>query len=1116
MALSNRDRVGKAIELLGAGLGAFVDAQMRANVPDGADWIAAISATSSGPVRKVSLDDPQFQLKILWDYWNPVFSKRLARPERSMVSVLRDARDRWAHNGSFTTDETYRTLDAAQSLLVAVSAGVQADEVGRAKEELLRSRYEDAARKAGRSAASVGGATGGLIPWREVVVPHRDVAAGTFAQAEFAADLAQVHRGEGAVEYCDPVEFFRRTYLTDGLRQLLRQALGRLSGTAGVPVVDLQTNFGGGKTHSLLALYHLFSGTPLVALPQEIQDLVREVGITELPVVRRAVLVGTAIAPGQPVTKADGTLVRTLWGELAWQLGGAAGYALVAEADATGTSPGAALGEVFRAFGPSLVLIDEWVAYARQLYGREDLPGGSFDAHFSFAQALTETARATPGTLVVVSIPASDPSSSSDAGSAIEVGGAGGREALARLRIVVGRMESAWRPASATESFEIVRRRLFEPITDPARFAARDASVGAFGELYRKEAAQFPVECREYAYVARMKASYPIHPELFARLYEDWSALERFQRTRGVLRLMAAVIHTLWHRGDRSPLILPASLPLDDGVVLTELTRHLDDNWKPIIDADIDGDGSLPVELDGETPTLGRYSATRRVARTVFLGSAATLHGANRGLEDTRVRLGCVYPGEVTATFGDALRRLSDRATYLYVDGPRSWYDTQPSVARIARDRAARYADAQAREVTDEILRRLREDSTGRTKRGEFAAVHVAPTSSGEVPDEDGVRLVIFGSQVTHVARSEDSEALAQAADILNARGTAPRLYKNTMVFLAADQRRAEELSSAAGEYLAWRSIQAEKTQLNLNPYQENQVENKTRAADDAVRLRLVETYHWLLVPTQPDPTGAIAFDVAKVGGIGSLAKRCSDKLCATGQLNVTYSPVLLRLALDRVPLWQGDHVSAGQVWEHMARYVYLQRLRDRDVLSAAIATGPTQLLWETEAFALAESYDTVTNRYLGLVIGGNEGGTAPPVVATTLLVKPTAALEQWKAEAAMVRGQSEMAASVQEGNHENQVPSVAVMRKAPGAVTALSAHRFHGTAVVDPQRLNRDVNGLTSEIVQHLTGLVDAEVEITVEIHATSRAGFTDEVVRTVSENARTLKLSSYGFEES
>ena len=171
---------------------------------------------------------------------------------------------------------------------------------------------------------------------------------------------------------------------------------------------------------------------------------------------------------------------------------------------------------------------------------------------------------------------------------------------------------------------------------------------------------------------------------MFDRLYTDWSQLDRFQRTRGVLRLMAAVIHVLWERQDSSLLILPASVPIDDSLVQYELTRYLEDPWTPIIERDVDGPYSLPLRLDREHPNLGRYSATRRVARTIYLGSAPTLQTANRGIEEQRIKLGCVQPGEAPATFGDALRHLANRALFLNTDGGRYWYSLQQTVTRLA------------------------------------------------------------------------------------------------------------------------------------------------------------------------------------------------------------------------------------------------------------------------------------------------------------------------------------------------------------------------------------------------------------------------------------------------
>jgi len=737
VALSNRDRVGRAFEVLATGLGPYVDRRMRASSRAGKDWLRDYLASASPPIRgEASVNDPALLLRIMAEAWERAFGTELSRSDRNLVFELRDVRNRWAHNDPFSIDDAYRALDSIERLLTAADAR-KATEVGTAKGELMRIKFEAQARKATPSAeALLTQPAAGLRPWREVIQPHDDVARGRFALAEFAADLHQVAMGDGADEYADPVEFFRRTFLTGGLRQLLAQTVERLTGGAGSPVVDLQTSFGGGKTHSMIALYHLCSGTPLHRFPQEVQDLVAEAGATGLPPVRRAVLVGHRIPPGQATVKPDGTEVQTLWGELAWQLGGAEGFALLAEADRTSSNPGDTLRTLLERAGPCLILIDEWVAYARALYNDDSLRGGTFDTHFSFAQVLTEAARAADHALLVVSIPASEAADGSAVGSDVELGGAGGREALRRLRSVIGRVESSWRPATAEESFEIVRRRLFQPV-DTARLADRDATARVLGDMYRSQASEFPVECREPAYVEKIKRAYPIHPELFARLYEDWSTLDRFQRTRGVLRLMATVIHALWAGQDQSPLILPASVPLSDPAVVAELTRNLEDNWKPIIDADVDGAGSLPRALDDELKNLGRYGAARRVARTVFLGSAPVSGSPNQGLDAARIRLGCALPGETVAIYGDALNRLADRATYFYAGSGRYWYGTQAGVARLARDRAERLLAGVRHEVHEAVGKRLKDEEA---HKGDFAGVHAAPSGPADVSDEPSAR----------------------------------------------------------------------------------------------------------------------------------------------------------------------------------------------------------------------------------------------------------------------------------------------------------------------------------------------------------------------------------------
>lgn len=455
MATTNFERVGKALELLKAGLGPFVERELKARYGD--NWAfevqQVLTDTRLGGTTKTSLQDVAVLLVVMDRTWGEVFRRILGKAERSLVNELIGVRKRWAHQEAFSSDDAYRASDSVGRLLTAVSAG-EADAVEKMKTELLRLRFDEQVRSEKRKSAGSAiesAAAAHLKPWREVVTPHKDVASGRYQQAEFAADLWQVHLGEGTDEYRHPVEFFRRTFLTESLKRLLVGALMRVSGQGGDPVVQLQTNFGGGKTHSMLALYHLFSGTSPTEL-SGIDTVLQEAGVAKLPRIKPVVLVGNKISPGNPVTKPDGTIVRILWGELAYQLGGLTAFQRMQRDDERATSPGDLLRELFNEYGPCLVLVDEWVAYARQLHDQSDLPAGSFETQFTFAQALTESAKLAKNCLLVISLPASDvvgsPHTQADD---VEVGGARGREALDRLRNVVGRVESSWRPASAEE-----------------------------------------------------------------------------------------------------------------------------------------------------------------------------------------------------------------------------------------------------------------------------------------------------------------------------------------------------------------------------------------------------------------------------------------------------------------------------------------------------------------------------------------------------------------------------------------------------------------------------------------------------------------------------------------
>lgn len=1088
MAITNHERVGRGLQLMAKGLEPRVIAALEAVYKDKWREIVdeqAIQATNY-PAGETS--DPQFILNTIQFHWMQVFGKGLGKTERNVVGELRDVRNKWAHSSgdkAFSLDDVYRALDSMERLLNGMGAADEAAALTKMRQDVLRLKFEADAKKEERRTAATSAPSpspAGLPSWRTVITPHPDVAAGRYLQAEFAADLGQVARGQGSEEYLDPKAFFERTYLTRGLSDLLEGALQRLSGAGGEPVIELQTNFGGGKTHSMLALYHLVASSDPGQLAG-LDPVLKAAGVEELPSIRRVVLVGTVLSPGIPRTY-DGTEVRTLWGELAWQLGGAEAFAVLAEADAAGVSPGtAALNTLFERYGPALILIDEWVTFVRQLWGVDGLPGGSFDANLSFAQSLTESVKASPSSLLVASLPSSD----------IEIGGEGGSTALDRLKNTFGRVQSPWRPATTEEGFEIVRRRLFQPL--PAEnVAARDRIVQEFADLYARDPADFPSEAKEAAYQRRMQSAFPIHPELFDRLYTDWSSLDRFQRTRGVLRLMAGVIHALWERQDGSPMIMPATLPIDAPSVQSELTRYLDDNWVPVIESDVDGPNSLPLSLDRDVPALGRFSAARRVARTIYLGSAPTAQSNNRGIDDRRIRLGAVQPGENPATFGDALRRLADRSAFLYDSQGRYWFSTHPSVNQLARDRAEQ---VRIDDVFEEIRKYVQQEQRNRAG---FARIHTAPRTPADVPDEDEAALVILGPEAPHSAKSEVSKAREKAEDILNDRGAGPRRNRNMLLFLAADATRLGELAAAVRQAMAWATIRRDRDNgaLTFDTFEASQIDDRVTSAQNTVRARLPETYQWLIHPHQ-EGTNPIEWKELRLTGGGELAERASKKAVSEGLLLPELGGVALRLELNRYPaIWDTGDVSLKTLWEQFCQYLYLPRLKNSRVLVSAVEDGIRSLLWESETFAYAEAKEG--DKYLGLAAGSM---AAVRLDERSLIVRPDVA-----APIIAARGRS--------GGGEPYPPPEPHPGPGPGIGEGSPTYRrFHGSIELDAARPSFDFARVADEVIKHLSGVAGASVSITVDIDASDANGFSDDIRRTVTENARTLQFHVAEFEQ-
>lgn len=1131
MALTNRKRIEHVIKLLPPGLLPLVEREMTRR--QGETWFddAVAEAPGKGLILESKLD-AQFLLNLVQRYWTPYFRHLLPASTRNYLGELSDVRDKLVDEETFNDDDTGRALDTAERLLVAVGADTElVDKVRKTRLEHQRIVIEAETKLATRKAAAMPTVSAeGLKPWREVLVPHLDVAQGQFNASEYAANLAHVVSGEGAPEYTDPVEFFHRTYLTDGLRDLLSRSLLRISGDNNAsPTVNLQTNFGGGKTHSMLALYHLYSpGLRREQLPQEMQELLAAAPLG-LPSqeVRRAVFVGSAAAAGQPSEKSDGTKVNTMWGELAWALGGRRAYDVIAETDRSRTSPGSELlQELLTAFSPCLVLIDEWVVYARQLVNNDDLPAGTFETHFSFAQSLTEAVEAVSGAQLVLSIPASDQDKVSEADDN-EIGGPAGHVALDRLQSVIHRKADSWRPASADESFEIVRRRLFEAPSGTTQ-AEINKVAKIFSQFYASHKADFPVGADSTEYEARMRATYPIHPELFARLYEDWSTLERFQRTRGVLRLMSGVIHVLWNSQSQSPVIMPGDIPLDNQLVTSELTHYLEDRWKPIIDTDVDGPGSTPVEVDKEKTYLGQRAVSRRIARTVFMGSAATLKAAKKGLAEPYIRLGMAMPGDTMGNFRTALNTLADRSTHLYSDVDRYWFDTQANITRTAKDWADRLI-GRDEEVWAEIVRRL---SPIQYRSGDFDAVHIAPQHTKNIPDRDSARLVLLHPQYAHRGGRSGADTPAQefAAQALSQHDTAQRKHRNMLVFLAPDKRAVGELMEAVREFLGWQQVLERHLELDLSESQRRQAQTRRDQADEKVVLRIGETYQWLLVPEQGEETSAqVMWETKKVdtGRAEDMAVRAADRLKRDGQLNLQQAPAVLHQKLvgplaDRI--WNPDgHIAVGVLWALHAEYSYLNRLVNRSVLVQGIEDVLHLWNWEEEGFALATGCDEDTGRYQGLVLpGGNS--TFGQIIDTTLLVRPDKALDQRRQEEEATSRKREAAAvpaphdgativSVNTTETSETAESAAAVgkpsRTSEQPVIPRVPTRFYANAQLTPEQYSKNATKYVFEILQHLD-LIGAEVEVTFEIQAKRPEGFPEDKVRILKENANILKLKA------
>ena len=940
-----------------------------------------------------------------------------------------------------------------------------------------------------------------LKPWREIIVPHPDVLNGTFQQSEFAADLTAVRTGKATPEYGDAKAFYERTFITEGMGRLLTQVAQRLNGKGGEPVIQLQTAFGGGKTHTLLAVYHLASRKCPLGELVGIPALLDKTGLMDVHQAQIAVLDGTAHAPGQP-WKHGKQAIRTLWGELAWQLGQADGFALVQESDANGTSPGKdVLCALLARYAPCVVLLDELVVYIRQFVESQPLSGGTYDSNLSFIQSLTEAAKLVPNAVVLASLPESDS----------QAGGPRGVSTLKALEAVFNRVQALWKTVAPEEAFEIVRRRLFEKIRDPK---ARDLVCRAFADAYVAEGSKVPQETQESRYFDRMLQSYPIHPEVFAQLYEEWTTIDGFQRTRGVLKLMAKTIFRLWQDDNKDLMILPSSLPLYDGSARNELIYYLGPGWDPVMDRDIDGESAETAVLEKKEPRFGSVQAARRVARTVFLSSAPSsvnTKSGRRGIDRARVLLGCLQPGQTSSLYSDALNRLADQLHYMSSSGDKAqdatryWFDTRANLRREMEERKKRFEDKnEVRGRMAEVVKKLAAGATF------FDGTHIF-TPHSDVPDDTALRLVVLPPEQFY-SREEPRLATDGVLDCVRNNGTRPRYRGNRLLFLAPDHGALTRLRDCIRVALAWNSIVEDVAamRLTLDNLQAQQAKKELGAAEDVLPRVARECFKWLLCPSQADPTGKPNVENFPLNTGGAALGPEIERVCLDNELVIaTWSPIHLRTKLKEL-YWKADKptVKAADFWEDTLRYLYLPRLKDRDVIAQAIVKGSS-----TRDF-FGTAYGEHDGKYDGFKLGDSN----VQFDDTLLLIEPEAAARYALSitPPALSPG---VTAKPNDGTPtvSPPAPGITLLGQLPGFQIpggAPKARSFHGNVSVNAATAKLRLVAIADEIIATLASDPNAEIKVRIEIEASFANGAADQTKRAVSENAKTLGFNTAEWE--
>ena len=650
-----------------------------------------------------------------------------------------------------------------------------------------------------------------LKPWYAIATPHEDIRKGRLAEAVFAANVWAVVQDTAPEVYLDPEEFFRKTYMTVGLSTVLSRVAGALcgDGESGDRIISLQTAFGGGKTHTLVALWHLAKHAAKLKKSSPAAGLRRALGDRFPEKVKGVAVFTNATCDATQGRKTpEGVQTRTLWGELALQLGGKKFYQKIEANDQSQRVPQGIFVDVLKEASPCLILLDELADYC---VGAAAVPVGDTtlsDQTISFIQQLTEAVAQVPGAVVVATLPASK----------YEVAQSEkGQEAFVTLEKRFQRLGADVKPVADDEIYEVVRTRLFESITpDDAQDYPKKVAQ-AYQGMYTAHTGEVPNEAAKNAYREQIERAYPFHPLLIDALYTRWGSHPDFQRTRGVLRLLASIVGDLWNRREGNTqtqhIIQPSDVRWSVDALQAALTRLWGPAYQSVAAADVLSEKSNAGAFDEERGgDYRREGIGRGLASAIMLGSFGG-QGGRSGFSSKDLKLACSRLG-LNWNYGDgALLELENRCFYLHTAaagslGKRYWFGTKPTLNKLV----VQYRQqSSGKDFEDEILEDLRNDTAKGVGAGATWRVLVNPAE--DLPEQKSLTLLILPPSLPwdENGNGKSKDAVKKRITEISLRcGGKDRIYRNTLLFLAPTSRGLTKLRQAHREWAALEGVRSD------------------------------------------------------------------------------------------------------------------------------------------------------------------------------------------------------------------------------------------------------------------------------------------------------------------